>query len=113
MTEINHEAHTPDTTALGRCEHYLRICALACVGLLLVGLVCAVLLVPRTLATLDQADQALTQMSSVDWQALSASVQKSFDEAGKALEGVDVEALNDAIRDLRTVIEPLARLFSR
>ena len=97
----------------GRTELYLRICAAACAGLFLIGLVCAVVLVPRAVATLDQAGQALVQVNSVDWQGLSEAAKKSLEEAGNALEGVDVETLNQTIQDLKTVIEPLARLLQR
>ena len=102
-----------ETRGAGRMERYLRICAAACAGLFAVVLVCALVLVPRACATLDRADQALEHVNSVDWQGLSQAATKSLENAGNALADVDVETLNQTIRDLQTVIEPLARLFSK
>lgn len=107
------ERETAVRPGRGHGELYLRICAAACAGLFLIGLVCAVVLVPRVLTTLDQADQALVQVNSVDWPGLGEAAKKSLEEAGSALEDVDVETLNQTIQDLKTVIEPLARLLQR
>ncbi len=68
--------------------------------------------VSRELAAIDWADMA----ANVDDLTVSArasldQAQVGLDEATKAVESLDIETLNSAIRDLQTVIEPLAKLM--
>ena len=58
------------------------------------------------------------QLSAVDWEKLSTDIgdtavqaQESMKIAGDAVEAMDIETLNEAISDLKTIIEPLAKLF--
>ena len=58
------------------------------------------------------------ELSTVDWNKLSTDIgetavqaQESMKVAGEAVEAMDIETLNEAIRDLKAIIEPLAKLF--
>ncbi len=60
------------------------------------------------------------ELSTVDWQALSKDVsdtavqaQESLKVAGEAITDLDIPTLNQAIKDLQTVIEPLAKVVGR
>ena len=85
----------------------LRICAAACVGVLVVAAVSAAVLVPRALAALD----GLQRLTAVDWNALEASVRGGLDQVSRTLEALDIDSLNQALADLQAVIAPLARLM--
>ncbi len=59
-------------------------------------------------------------LSTVDWLALSEDVsdtavqaQESLKVAGEAITDLDIPSLNSAIRDLQTVIEPLAKVVGK
>ncbi len=58
------------------------------------------------------------ELSTVDWNKLSTDIgetavqaQESMKVAGEAVEAMDIESLNEAIRDLKAIVEPLAKLF--
>ena len=60
------------------------------------------------------------ELSTVEWSALSkdigdvaAQAQESLATASKAVEELDIETLNKAIKELQTVVEPLAKLVGR
>ena len=60
------------------------------------------------------------ELSTVDWNKLSTDIgetavqaQESMKVAGEAVEAMDIETLNEAIRDLKAIIEPLAKLFGK
>lgn len=60
------------------------------------------------------------ELSSVDWAKLSGDIgdtalqaQESLRVAGEAVEELDIKTLNEAISDLKAVIEPLAKLFGK
>ena len=58
------------------------------------------------------------ELSAVDWEKLSTDIgetavqaQESMKVAGEAVEAMDIETLNEAIADLKAIVEPLAKLF--
>ena len=60
------------------------------------------------------------ELSTVDWNKLSTDIgetavqaQESMKIAGDAVEAMDIETLNEAIRDLKAIVEPLAKLFGK
>ena len=60
------------------------------------------------------------ELSTVEWSALSkdigdvaAQAQESLATASKAVDELDIETLNKAIKELQTVVEPLAKLVGR
>ena len=68
---------------------------------------------------LDYLEQTSYQLSQVDLQGMVSNVdglvstgQQSLEASMEKLNGVDFEALNKAIKDLSSVIEPLAKFFS-
>ncbi len=59
-------------------------------------------------------------LSAVDWEKLSTDIgdtavqaQESMRVASQAVEELDIKTLNEAITDLKAVIEPLAKLFGK
>ena len=90
---------------------WLRICAVCCAGLLALAVVCAALLIPQA----QQAIQAVTaiaeNLKDVDWAAMTDALTQSLNSASHTLDQMDIDALNQAIRDLQTVIAPLAKLL--
>ena len=66
---------------------------------------------------LDYLEQTSYQLSQVDLQGMVSNVdglvttgQQSLEASMEKLNGVDFEALNNAIKDLAAVIEPLAKM---
>ena len=60
------------------------------------------------------------ELSAVDWEKLSTDIgdtalqaQESLRVAGEAVDALDIKPLNEAISDLKTIIEPLAKLFGK
>ena len=60
------------------------------------------------------------ELSTVDWEKLSTDIgetavqaQESMKVAGEAVEAMDIETLNEAIADLKAIVEPLAKLFGK
>lgn len=76
-----------------------------------------------TEAILRAANELSVNLQEVDWSAidtLTEDAQKSLTLAAEALEktievidALDIPTLNEAITDLRTVVEPLANLVGR
>ena len=78
-------------------------------------------------AKIDQVVESLTQVSSqlalVDWETMGANIndlavqaqeslviaEEALAKAGKTVDEMDIEALNQAIRDLQAAIEPMAK----
>ena len=78
-------------------------------------------------ARIDQVVESLTQVSSqlalVDWETMGANIndlavqaqeslviaEEALAKAGKTIDEMDIEALNQAIRDLQAAIEPMAK----
>ena len=81
----------------------------------------------REEAKIDQVVESLTQVSSqlalVDWESMGANIndlavqaqeslviaEEALAKAGKTIDEMDIEALNQAIRDLQAAIEPMAK----
>ena len=62
----------------------------------------------------------LVVLSTVNWNGLSKDIgdmatqaQESLATASKAVDELDIETLNKAIRERQTVVEPLAKLVGR
>ena len=60
------------------------------------------------------------ELSTVNWNGLSKDIgdmatqaQESLATASKAVDELDIETLNKAIKELQTVVEPLAKLVGR
>lgn len=111
-----------------------RISAVCSGGMLLVVIVCALVLTPKMLSTFRQIDTVMGEMESVLTDLESASNALAGADVAGMLEGVntlvedsqtgvaeavekisalDIETMNEAIADLKAVVEPLARLFGR
>ena len=103
-----------------------KISAAANAAMLLVVILCAVILIPRFLNTMNQVDVVMADLEIVsseladtlpemmeDLDALVNSSEAGITEAIEKMNAIDFEALNQAIQDLQTVIEPLARFFGR
>lgn len=109
-------------------KQYRMACvsAAASVLALVVVIVCVAVLMPRVLQTFDQADAILADLEAVtsqlaeslpqmieDLNALVSGSRDGISEAIGKIAAIDIDALNEAIQDLKTVIEPLARLLGR
>ena len=114
---------------------YSRI--LACAGCVLAVIIAVVFLriVPPLLATMDTAveamgqatrtleladetlailDDALNDFSGLfDEQGLVVQSSEALSEAMEKIESMDIKSLNEAIRNLGEVVEPLANFFGR
>lgn len=122
------------TKLLKKQTFWLKLTAFFMGGILMVAVVAAVILVPRTVMvlertehTLEGADAAVTdlavtanKLSRVDFEGLVNDTQKLVEESSEGiqtalgkLDAIDIEQLNEAIGDLSAVIAPLAKLFGR
>ena len=50
-------------------------------------------------------------MKDVNWTELTQAMTSGLNSAAKTLDGVDIDTLNRAIRDLESIIEMLLSLF--
>ena len=105
----------------------LRLIAVFVVGIFLITTVCAVCLIPRANRIMEQAEEVLGDLASVTEELEEADLPgliKNLDglivesgdgirEAMESLGAVDIESLNEAIGDLKAIVEPLGRLFGR
>ncbi len=109
----------------------VRLTRLLCVFLLVSALCCgaALLLVydllPQLTVIMDQLETVLSnletttrQLSALDLEGMVANVdtlvttgQQSLEQTMQKVNSLDFETLNEAIKDLQAVIEPLARFF--
>ena len=109
-------------------KQYRMACvsAAASVLALVVVIVCVAVLMPRVLQTFDQADAILADLEAVtsqlaeslpqmieDLNALVSGSRDGISEAIGKIAAIDIDSLNEAIQDLKTVIQPLARLLGR
>lgn len=114
---------------------FTRIFAAACCVLTVALLAVLLKVMPPLLGTMDKAVEALDQASEtlelVDEtlelvEATLVDIQGLFEEDGlvgqssealtqatEKISAMDIESLNDAIRDLGAVVEPLANFFDR
>lgn len=104
-----------------------KLLVLLSAGVFLVLLFSALVLVPRASHTLQQADEVLTDLAQVTEELEQADLPGLVDhmdtlilesgegvqEALEKVNSMDIDTLNDAIRDLQAIVEPLARFFGR
>lgn len=107
---------------------FTRIFAAACCVLTVALLAVLLKVMPPLLGTMDKAVEALDQASETLElvEATLVDIQGLFEEDGlvgqssealtqatEKISAMDIESLNDAIRDLGAVVEPLANFFDR
>ena len=97
----------------------------ACIGLAVILLVVSVILVPKAIVTLDNANETLESANATlesankDLTALESSIsgleglEKQATEAMENMNSIDFDALNNSIRNLEAIVEPMAKLFKR
>ena len=75
----------------------------------------------------DSLKQVSTQLALVDWESMGKNIntaavqaqeslvtaQEALAKAGKTIDEMDIESLNQAIKDLQAVVEPLAKLVGK
>lgn len=101
-----------------------RISAAASVLVLVIVIACVGILMPRLLRTFEQVDTVMTDMEAVtselaeslpemmtELNGLVDSSGEGITEAIEKVSAIDIDSLNEAIRDLRTVVEPLAKFM--
>ncbi len=103
-----------------------KISAVSSVLVLAIVLACVLMLVPRALNTFDQLDTIMYDLETVT-EEVSESLPQMIENADSLMttadEGIadalvkitelDIQSLNDAIQDLRAVVEPLAKMLGR
>ncbi len=115
---------------------YAKVRTLAGFVLVLGGIVCGVILVPPVLTTVKRANDIMVQTSetiTLANEAITSVTQmsetitemgdnmdsfisenaQSIADVMKKVDAVDFEGLNDAIKDLGDVVEPLANFFGK
>ncbi len=118
-----------------------RISAVALAAIFSVVLICAALVVPKTVRVLNDVSAVSDRLDDIELEEMLDDVnrlletlgpvadeleplmdnvndtvleaQRDMEAALKAIEAIDIETLNEAISDLAAVVEPLARLFKR
>jgi len=115
MNESNHtellqqlcEQNLAQTELLKKQLRATRICAIVCALLLVATILLAGVLLPRLGQTLDLLDTAISKLTAVDWEALTANInklagagQKSLLEVSDALQAINFESLNSTIEGL-------------
>ncbi len=96
-------------------------------GLLALGVICAVVLLPPAVRLMGQAQQVVenARLEEVDLPALAKQAQALMEQASSTLQNIetelkqvgdqveqlDIQALNQAIENLRDAVKPLAFLF--
>lgn len=102
--------------------------------MLLIVIVCVLILAPRLHHTFEEIDFVMNEMETVMLNLEEASTalaktdlagmldgvntlvqdsQTGVEEAVEKISALDIESLNEAIRDLKAVVAPLAKLFGR
>lgn len=75
----------------------------------------------------DSLKQVSTQLALVDWESMGKNIntaavqaqeslvtaQEALAKAGETIDEMDIESLNQAIKDLQAVVEPLAKLVGK
>ena len=110
-----------------------RISAVSSILVLVIVLVCASVLMPRIFRTFEQVDVVMADLETVsselaetlpgmlanldvmmgDLDVLVSSSSEGVAEAIEKMAALDIDSLNEAIRDLKAIVEPMARLFGR
>jgi hypothetical protein len=92
--------------------------------LLIVAMVVLLIMTGMTFSrlntTLQNIEVITTELAEADLPAMISNIdelvtssQTSVNLATEKISGIDFEALNQSIRDLQSIIQPLARLFGR
>lgn len=106
---------------------YIKAGAAALLILTVMFIVLAAVVLPRTFATLERVDTLVEETNAMVAQAnesldnidrmvsnvngLVEDNTQSIEEALKGMAGIDINALNDAVKRLGDAVAPLARLF--
>lgn len=106
---------------------YIKAGAAALLILTVMFIVLAAVVLPRTFATLERVDTLVEETNAMVAQAnesldnidrmvsnvngLVEDNTQSIEEALKGIAGIDINALNDAVKRLGDAVAPLARLF--
>ena len=122
---MENQAGTEIEKYVKRQYYLMLVMAICAVCVLVVVIIAAVILVPKmsqTLADIDAAMENLNAMlrsfeSTMEGLAvltdeLGPGLQ-SIEEVTAGLQNIDFGELNQAIRDLSSVVAPLAKLFGR
>lgn len=96
-------------------------------GIFVIALYCAVTLVPNAVSVMQKAEQTLesaettmklaeTAISGIEGRMKELDIlvensRKSLETATAKLESLDIETLNQAIRELEAVVKPLAKFM--
>jgi len=106
------------------------ICILVIVAVLAIGAILQLEVMQDDFARLGKMADAMDDMTEnlvsvsesleqIDWEDLAVNInqtaekaQQSMDAALTAIDDLDIDTLNEAIANLRDVIEPLARFFN-
>ena len=106
------------TSALQKQLFFTRLAALLLAAVLLLVLAGAAAFLPQVRGILTNLDGGSGQLAAVDWGQLARQLndlaqtsQQSLAIAAGQLEKLDLDALNQAIRELQAVVSPLANLF--
>ncbi|RHP31226.1 hypothetical protein [Lachnotalea sp. AF33-28] len=101
------------------------IMASACVGVLILAVLCVIVLLPRVNTIMNDLEVSMTgvktaagQLENMDLEKLFAdldslvsSSEESMSQAMEKLDAIDMDTLNEAIQDLANIVRPLSRLF--
>lgn len=123
-----------DVRLLSKQTFWTRLTALFMGGIFLVALVTAIILVPRAASVMIDAEETLeevnvgveelnktaTQLSKIDFKGLVDDTQKMVNDGSEGItqaigkiQDLDIDSLNEAITDLGTIVDPLAKLFGK
>ncbi len=117
------EIHPDERLELAKKQtFYQKITMIACVVTAVVALTAFVILVPKTLTVMNEAQTTMAQVGSLSEEAQGMfedlnSISDSLNSfvngggSGNALNDLDIDALNDSIQKLQSIVEPLAKLF--
>lgn len=95
-----------------------KISAFCSAGMFIIVLAAALILVPHLVHTFDTVDTAMGQLNTA-MEDLDTAIEdmgeslESVETVAAGLEELDFEGMNEAITDLKTVVEPLAKLFGK
>lgn len=95
-----------------------KITAICSICMLIIVLVSALLVVPGLLRTFNEVSVAMAKMNLVMGQLEEMTKQigpgvEGLTQAVAKLETIDFSNLNDAVDELKTVVDPLAKLFGK
>lgn len=104
-----------------------KISAGANLCVLAIVVFCVLILMPKVLHTFEQMNTVMEELEMVSEELAEADIagmldnvdslvrsgEAGMEEAVGKIARLDIESLNEAIRDLQAVVEPLARLFGK